>query len=272
MNRQTLRGVFYRRRWVSRLFFFGLLLLLWEITAVWGPVSPLLLPRVETVARVLAEGFAMGTLLGQTLFSLGVIVLGLLIAAALALLMAVAAQLWPFADRLSDALTVMAHPLPGMALLPLIVIWFGTGTPAVTVVIVHACLWPLLVSLQSGMRDAPPLYTDVGRNLSMSRVGIVLEILLPAALSQAVTGLRIGWARAWRALISAEMVFGAIGAYGGLGWYIFKQRAMMNTAGLFAGIVTVAVIGMAVEGLVFERLERRTQRTRNTGAGKEAGA
>ena len=251
---------FYQKRWCSRLVFFVLLLLLWEATAVFGGISPLLLPRVETVAAALFVGLASGTLLMQTLFSLGMILLGLAIGVALALLLAVAAQLSPLMDRLADALTVMAHPLPGMALLPLIVIWFGTGAPAVLVVIVHACLWSLLLSLQNGMRDAPPLYQDIGKNLSMRRIAIIFEILLPAAFSQALAGLRVGWARAWRALISAEMVFGAIGASGGLGWYIFKQRAMMNTPGLFAGIVLITLIGMAVESLLFDRLERQTLR------------
>ncbi len=251
---------FYEKRWVSRLFFLALLLLVWEATVVLTKISPLLLPPVEQVAAAFWDGLFSGTLLMQTLFSLAVIALGFAISIVLALLLGIAARLSPFIDRLADAMTVMAHPLPGMALLPLIVIWFGTGTPAVTMVIVHACLWPILLSLQSGMKNAPSLYTDLGRSLSMGKTRIILEILLPASIAPLLSGLRIAWARAWRALISAEMIFGAIGATGGLGWYIFKERTMMRTAGLFAGIVLVAVIGMLVEGLVFERLEKSTLR------------
>ncbi len=257
---KALRRAFYEKRWVSRLFFFVLLLLVWEASAKLTQISPLLLPPVEQVAVAFYHGFFGGTLLLQTLFSLGIIALGFCISLVLALLLGIASRLSPFADRMVDTLTVLAHPLPGMALLPLIVIWFGTGTPAVTLVIVHACLWPILLSLQSGMKNAPALYTDLGQSFSMSRVRIILEILLPASLAQLLSGFRIGWARAWRALISAEMIFGAIGATGGLGWYIYKERTMMNTAGLFAGIVLVAVIGMLVEGLIFERLEGKTLR------------
>ena len=255
-----LRSAFYQKRWLSRLFFFVLLLLGWEAAAVWGKLSPLLLPPVETVARAFWEGLFQGTLFVQTVFSLGIIALGFVISIVLALLLGIAARLSPFIDRMVDTLTAMAHPLPGMALLPLIVIWFGTGTPAVIMVIVHACVWSILLSLQSGMKNAPALYTDLGQSFSMSRMRIVLEILLPAAMAELLSGFRIAWARAWRALISAEMIFGAIGTTGGLGWYIFKERTMMNTAGLFAGIVLVAVIGMLVEGLVFERLEKNTLR------------
>ena len=270
MKQSRIIDAFYHKRWVSRLFFFGLLLALWESLAVFGGISPLLLPRVGSVLTAFVEGFQNGTLLSQTVFSLGIILLGLVISAVLALLLSVAAQLSPFCDRAVDALTVLSHPLPGIALLPLIVIWFGTGAPAVLAVIVHACLWSLLMNLQSGMRDAPPMYTDLGRIFSMSKLRIVLEILLPAAFSQSLAGMRIGWGRAWRALISAEMVFGAIGANGGLGWYLFKQRAMMNTAGLFAGIILITVIGMVVEGLLFDKLEKATLRKWNAQGLKEA--
>ncbi|HML45562.1 MAG TPA: ABC transporter permease subunit [Clostridia bacterium] len=252
----SLKKTFYERRWVSRLFFLGLFALVWAGTARFSGISPLLLPPPGRVLVALWTNLIAGTLLPQALFSLGLILAALLISAALALILGVAGEMSPFLLRMIDAVSAMAHPLPGLALLPLVVIWFGTGTPAVLAVIVHACLWPLLISFQSGMRDAPPLYAEIGRNLSMSRFSVAIRILLPAAASQIVSGLRIGWARAWRALISAEMVFGAVGKLGGLGWFLFKRRVMMDTAGLFAGILTVALIGMAVEELIFRYVEK----------------
>ena len=257
---KVLQQAFYEKRWCSRLFFFALLLLVWEAVATFTDISPLLLPPVEQVAVAFWDGLFSGTLFIQTVFSLAIIALGFLISIVLALLLGISSRLSPFIERMTDTLTAMAHPLPGMALLPLIVIWFGTGTPAVTMVIVHACLWSMLLSLESGMKNAPVLYTDLGRSFSMSKMRIILEILLPASMAHLLSGFRVGWARSWRALISAEMIFGAIGASGGLGWYIFKERTMMHTAGLFAGILLVAVIGMLVEELVFERLEKSTLR------------
>ncbi len=264
-----LKKSFYEKRWVSRLFLFSVLLIVWEAVATFSDISPLLLPPVEQVAVAFWNGIFSGTLFLQTVFSLAIIALGFCISIVLSLLLGVAARLSPFMERLADTLTAMAHPLPGMALLPLIVIWFGTGTPAVTIVIVHACLWSMLLSLESGMKSAPALYTDLGRSFSMRNIQIILEILLPASMAHLLAGFRVGWARAWRALISAEMIFGAIGATGGLGWYIFKERTMMHTAGLFAGILLVAVIGMLVEELVFERLEKSTLRKWSVGAEEE---
>ena len=70
--------------------------------------------------------------------------------------------------------------------------------------------------------------------------------------------MKIGWARAWRALISAEMVFGAVGSKGGIGWYLLNQRTFMDTSGLFAGIILVILIGIFVEDVVFGAIESRT--------------
>lgn len=256
----SLKKAFYQRRWVSRLFFLAIFGLIWEGVTAFSGISPLLLPSPGRVLVALWTGFVAGTLFMQTLFSLSLILLALLISAVLAFFLGVTSYISPFFARMTDTLSAMAHPLPGMALLPLVVIWFGTGTPAVLAVIVHACLWSLFINLHSGMRDAALAYEDIGRNLSMSRFRIAVEILLPAATSQIIAGLRIGWARAWRALISSEMVFGAVGQLGGLGWFIFKRRVMMDTPGLFAGILLVAAIGMAVEGLIFRWLERGTLR------------
>ncbi len=159
---QLLKKAFYEKRWCSRLFFFILLLAVWEGVTALTNISPLLLPPVEQVAVAFFDGMVSGTLFLQTIFSLAIIALGFSISIVIALVLSIASRLSPFIERMTDTLTAMAHPLPGMALLPLIVIWFGTGTPAVLMVIVHACLWSLLLSLESGMKHAPALYTDLG--------------------------------------------------------------------------------------------------------------
>ena len=81
---------------------------------------------------------------------------------------------------------------------------------------------------------------------------------MPAALPSIVSGLRIGWAFAWRTLIAAELVFGASSGRGGLGWYIFQSRNELYTDQVFAGLAMVILIGLLVENVVFATLERAT--------------
>lgn len=252
-----MKGLF-GKKWMQRLCWIGLFLCLWEGSVKLLRVSPMLFPPVEKVFLVLAEGLLRGELLWQTLYSVWMIAASLVISAVLALVLALASGRHPLAASLIDTVTALAHPLPGLALLPLIIMWFGTGTGAVLAIVIHSALWPILVNLLSGFGSMPSIYEEAGKNLGMSGVRITLEIRIKASLSYLISGLKIGWARGWRAFISAEMVFGAVGEHGGIGWYILTQRTFMNTAGLFAGIILVIFVGILVEDVVFAVWERRT--------------
>lgn len=244
----------------KRLLWTAVLLAVWEISVKLSHISPLLFPSVEEVLKTLYQDLFHGDLLIQTLSSLEIIGIGMLLAAFLAIVLSLFSLFHPLAEGLIDTITTIAHPLPGLALLPLIIIWFGTGDPAIIAIIVHSALWPLLLNLLTGFSNTPSIYTDVGKNLSMSNTAITLEIRLRYALPYLISGLKIGWARAWRAFISAEMVFGAVGKKGGLGFYILTKRTFMDTAGLFAGIILIVIIGILVEDIFFSLIEKRTTR------------
>jgi NitT/TauT family transport system permease protein len=98
------------------------------------------------------------------------------------------------------------------------------------------------------------------RNYGLKGLPYVWQILIPAALPAILSGLKIGWAFAWRTLIAAELVFGAASGRGGLGWYIFQNRNELYTDRVFAGLVLVIAIGLVVENVVFATLERLTVR------------
>lgn len=247
-----------RKKWMERLGWILLFLIIWEASVKLFHVSPLLFPSVEEVTRTFYEGAVHGDLIWQSLYSVAMIGAALIISGVLAVVLAMLSTWSKVMESLIDTLTTLAHPLPGLALLPLIIMWFGTGSGAVTAIVVHSALWPVLVNLISGFKAMPAIYEDIGRSLSMTSMEITLEIRLRASLAYLISGLKIGWARGWRAFISAEMVFGAVGSRGGIGWYILTQRTFMNTAGLFAGIILVIIIGMLVEDVLFASIEKHT--------------
>lgn len=245
------------RPWVQRLCWIALLLLIWQCVVWSGRISPLLLPSLGTVCAELWQSLRNGALVQQIAFSLLVIAGGLAIALALAVLLCFGALRSKVLASLADTLCLLAHPLPAIALLPLIIVWFGIGAPAILAIIVHSALWPLLLNLLAGMRAVPSIYREMGRTLALGGWRQLWSISLPASFSYLLSGLKTGWARAWRALISAEMLFGAVGAHGGIGWYIFRSRVLMNTPGLFAGVLVVMGIGIAVDALL-RMVERHT--------------
>jgi len=99
-----------------------------------------------------------------------------------------------------------------------------------------------------------------GRTFGLTGLRFVTGILIPAAFPAILAGLKIGWAFAWRTLIAAELVFGVSSGQGGLGWYIFENRNTLDTASVFAGLLTVMGVGLLVEGVIFRFIEAKTIR------------
>ncbi len=236
------------------------LLILWELAVRLSDADPLLYPPASTVLPAFARSLASGQLPGYAWQSLKLLLTGMAIGSLLALAFTTLATLTRVGRDLLETLTSMFNPLPAIALVPLAILWFGLGTASLVFVLVHAVLWPLSLNTYSGFMTVPRTLVLVGRNLGLRNWAFVQGILLPAAFPHILTGLKIGWAFAWRTIIAAEMVFGVSGSRGGLGWYIYTKRYDLDTPAVFAGLFTVILIGLAVEHLVFEAVEQRTVR------------
>ncbi len=234
------------------------LLVLWEAwTRLFG-VSPLLFPPATVVLAAFARAIAGGEIPGYAAQSLELLLTGMAVGAGLALVLTTLAVTTRLGRDLLETLTSMFNPLPAIALMPLALLWFGLGPRALVFVIVHSVLWPMALNTYTGFVAVPPTLRRVGQNLGLSGWRLVTGILLPAAFPYILSGVKIGWAFAWRTIIAAEMVFGVAGSQGGLGWFIYQNRFEMNTDLVFAGLLTVIVIGLLVEHLFFRWLERRT--------------
>ena len=231
----------------------------WEVAArIVG--DDLLLPGFMQTARALYEGLLSGELprrVGTSLFVLAQgYALGVLGAFALT---ALAASTRIGRDVLGT-LVAMFNPLPAIALLPLALLWFGLGNGSLVFVLVHSVLWPLALNIFAGFQSVPETLRMSGRNIGLRGPRYVAQLLVPAALPAILSGLKISWAFAWRTLIAAELVFGATSREGGLGWYIFQNRNELYTDKVFAGLALVIVLGLLVEAVVFQGLERVTVR------------
>jgi NitT/TauT family transport system permease protein len=245
--------------WFSRILIALGLIAIWEITAR-VIANDLLLPTFGATFSAFVQGIVSGELLVKTAISMSVLLRGYLIGVVLAFALTSLAVSTRIGRNLLSMLTAMFNPLPSIALLPIALLWFGLGTGSLLFVLVHAVLWPLALSMYTGFQGVPATLRMAGRNYGLSGLRHVLLILVPAALPSIVAGLRVGWAFAWRTLIAAELVFGASAGQGGLGWYIFQNRNELYTDRVFAGLAAVIIIGLLVEHLVFDTLERLTVR------------
>jgi NitT/TauT family transport system permease protein len=234
------------------------LLAAWEAWTRLGEVSPLLFPPASTVLAAFGRSLANGEVPGYAAQSLQVLLTGMALGSALALVLTTLAVSTRLGAEFLETLTSMFNPLPAIALMPLSLLWFGLGVQSLIFVIVHSVLWPMSLNTYTGFVTVPPTLRRVGQNFGLSGWRLVLGILLPAAFPYILSGLKIGWAFAWRTIIAAEMVFGVAGSQGGLGWFIYQNRFEMNTDLVFAGLLTVILIGLLVENLIFRWIERRT--------------
>ena len=232
---------------------------LWQAAALWQD-NDLLLPSFTATMRALVAGIADGSLIGRAAISLTVLMQGYALGIVLAFGLTTLAVSFRFGRDLLSTLTAMLNPLPAIALLPLALLWFGLGQGSLIFVLVHSVLWPVSLNIFAGFQGVPETLRMAGRNYGLRGPRYVLAILVPAALPSIVSGLKIGWAFAWRTLIAAELVFGASSGRGGLGWYVFQNRNELYTDRVFAGLVMVILIGLLVENLALATLERVTVR------------
>ena len=232
-------------------FWIFLLMFIWESVARLEVVNPLLLPPLSKVLIELIQGIANGKLLLQGLQSIAMVVLGLFISVILGILITYLDYFYPVIRGLLEVLASIFHPLPGIALLPVIVLWAGVGMDAVLLIIIHAVLWSFYLNLKMGFNTIEKSLIEAARNNGARNFQLFRFVLLPESSSSILTGLRIGWSRGWRGLISAEMIFGAISSIGGIGWFMYERRAFGDIVGTYAGIVFVAAIGVFVEQVLF---------------------
>ncbi len=250
---------FWNMAAIRKLVILAFLLLLWQWYA--GRIeNPLIFPTFMATVLALWDSITHGDLPVRVMVSLKTLLTGYAVGVSLAALLALFAVGTRLGNDLLELLTAMFNPLPAIALLPLALLWFGLGNGSIIFVLVHSVLWPVALNTHAGFTSISNTTRMVGRNYGLKGFRYARIILIPAAFPQILTGLKIGWAFAWRTLIAAELVFGVSSGSGGIGWFIYENKNLLETAAVFAGLLTVILIGLAVENLLFRTVEQRTIR------------
>ena len=244
----------------------------WEIYTRTAEINELMFPTFSATAKALVISLVDEGLLTNVWNSISLLLVGYCIGIAIAAVLVVLGVWTRFGNDLLTTLTAMLNPLPAIALLPLSMIWFGLGPQAIIFILLHSIIWPVALYTHSGFQGVSETLRMVGRNYGLKGLGYIFRILIPASFPSILTGLRIGWAYAWRTLIAAELVFGGqvqdtsgqLGAEGsnagGLGWIIFANQMENQTPYVFAGLFTVIIVGILIENGVFRNVEDRTVR------------
>jgi NitT/TauT family transport system permease protein len=236
-----------------------LLIVVWELAARWND-NPLLFPSFGETLDAFWNGMRSGVLIDRMMTSLEVLAYGYSLSIIFAILLTIMAVFSSFGATVLTTLVAVFNPLPAIAILPLALMWFGLGTEAIVVVVVQSVVWTIAMNVYAGFQSVPETLRMAGQNMGMRGLHYMFRVLIPAAFPYLLAGLRIGWAHAWRTLIGAELVFGVAARSGGLGWYIYENRATLDTANTFAAILLLILIGFIVETAIFMTIEAKTIR------------
>lgn len=234
------------------------LVIAWQLYTWLSGVEPLLFPSFSKSLAALWETILSGEIFQRVWITVYVLLLGYAAGLAMAALLLVFAVSTRIGGDFLSTMTAMFQPLPAISLLPLAMLWFGLGIPSLVFVTIHSVLWAVSLSTHVGFMSVSETLRMVGRNYGLKGVPYIFKILVPAAFASILTGLKVGWAFAWRTLIGAELVFGAAAGGGGLGWMIFEKGDNLDTPYVFAALFVVIVIGLLVENVIFRNIEMNT--------------
>jgi NitT/TauT family transport system permease protein len=243
------------KRAASYVLFYSVLIAVWVILAKLRVWPPYIFPTPWGVFEALWAGFADHSFWVAIAVSMRRMLVGYGVSVVFGMILGLGIASSKFLVETVGGLLVSLQSLPSICWLPMAVLWFGLTEKAILFVVVMGSLLSVTISMETGRRQLPKIYSMAGRNLGAKGLQLFLYVTLPASLPYIVTGLKQGWAFAWRSLISGEMIFVSLG----LGQLLMMGRDLNDMSQVIAVMVLIIALGYLVDGLVFKTLERRLQ-------------
>ena len=244
------------KRFARHAIFYGVLFAIWAVLARLKIWPPYVFPTPKGVAESLWLGFADHSFWIAIAVSMKRMLLGYSLSVVLGMVLGLGVASNKFLEETMGGLLVSLQSLPSICWLPLAVLWFGLTEKAIIFVVVMGSLLSVTIAMEAGRQQMPKIYGMAGRNLGARGFKLFWYVLLPASLPFILSGLKQGWAFAWRSLISGEMIFVSLG----LGQLLMMGRDLNDMSQVIAVMMLIIAIGYIVDGLVFKTIERRLQR------------
>ncbi len=244
----------HAKPWVRHLSFAVLLFGAWELYARWL-AEPVLLPTPSAVATAFTDITIGGPLIGAMLESMRLLLLGFLAALVMGILLGLLVGRYTVADRTLSPYFNGLYALPVVALVPLVLVWFGFGLTGRVIVVYLAAFFPILINTYTGVRETPPELLEVAQSFGVdSEIGLLRRVVIPATVPFMMAGIRLGIGRAVVGMAIAEVYL----RLGGIGSLIAGYGAVFQTNYLIAAILPLPLLGIGLTKL-FARIEKHFQ-------------
>jgi len=243
------------KRALHYLVFYGVLFAVWVLLAELKIWPPYLFPTPWGVWEELSGGFKDHTYWIAIAVSMRRVLVGYLISVVLGMILGLGVSSNKFLEETMGGLLVSLQSLPSICWWPLALLWFGLSQNAILFVVIMGSLLSVTLAMEDGRKQMPRIFGMAGRNLGAKGFKLFWWVLLPASLPFIVSGLKQGWAFAWRSLITAEMLYMSMG----LGQVLMMGRDFNNMSAVIAVMLLIIAIGYVVDGVVFKGMERHLQ-------------
>ncbi len=243
------------RRFFSAAAFFVLLILLWQWvfqSKIWSPV---LLPSPLQVLAYLKGAIADGTLGHATVTTMRRLLIGYMVGLVGGLPLGLLTARWTLFRDTIGTISLGLQTLPSVCWVPLALLWFGQTEAAMLFVVVMGTLWSVVIATETGVRNVPPIYRRAALTMGSKRLHIWLKVILPAALPFIVSGMKQGWAFAWRSLMAAEIFVTILTGFG-LGQLLHYGRELNAMEQVIAIMLVIVVIGLLADKIFFSPIEK----------------
>jgi len=245
--------------------FFGTLVVLWHLLVAARVIrSPLLLPDPVTVWVYLKSAIADGSLLGATRVTIVRLLSGYAIGILVGLPLGLLTARFQFVDDTVGVLALGLQTLPSVCWVPLALLWFGQTEAAMLFVVVMGTLWSVIIATDNGVRNVPPIFARAARTMGAKQFYTWTRVILPASLPFIVSGMKQGWAFAWRSLMAAE-IFVTILTGAGLGQLLQAGRDLSDMGQVIGVMFIIVAIGLLADKILFSPWESFLHRRWGTG-------
>jgi NitT/TauT family transport system permease protein len=228
---------------------------MWEIVARAGVFPPKLFPSLVTVAEAFVNLTIRGILPHHVFDTVLRLLAGFFLAAIVGVTLGILMGRSRRVEDIALPLVSIGAPIPGLAYAPLFLLWFGLGNKSAVLLVAFVSAFPIIFNTWTGVKAVKEIWVRSAQAMGADDRRLFVKVIVPGALPYILTGLRLGLAQAWRILVGIEML---AAVPWGLGWMIFGAREFLNTDVMLAGVVVIGVIGLALEKLVFQKLEEYT--------------
>lgn len=240
----------------QKFLFYLLLIIIWEAVYRLNFWSPILFPSPITVFKTIVSGFSDHSFIVAILASMQRI----LISYCIALLVGVTIGLIMGRVRIIDAtfgsLVVALQSIPSVVWLPLALLWFGMNEKAIIFITTLGGTWTMLINTDAGVKSVPPIILKAAKSMGAKGFKLFYNVVLPASIPYIITGMRLSWAFAWRALMAAELLSSGTG----LGQILMMGRNVSDMSQVIAVMLIIGILGCLIDALVFRKLETMIRR------------